>query len=62
MTSHDIRDNMNEMFDNLEYCKYRDCLHIKEDGCSVIEKVKNKEILESRYNNYKIFIERCDKK
>jgi ribosome biogenesis GTPase len=62
MTARDIRDNMNEMFDNLDYCKYRDCMHIKEDGCMVKEKVENKEILPSRYNNYKIFIERCDKK
>ena len=61
MTKKDIRDNMNEMFDNLENCKYRDCMHIKEDGCSVKEKLKNKEILLTRYENYKLFIERCDK-
>ena len=52
----DIRDNMKEMFDNLEFCKYADCMHIKEDGCQVIELVKNKQILESRYNNYRNFI------
>lgn len=57
MSSIDIRDNMKEMFDNLEKCKYDDCMHIKEDGCRVIEMVKNSEILESRYNNYKNFIE-----
>ena len=51
-----IRDNMKEMFDNLEYCKYSDCMHINEEGCHVIELVKNKEILESRYNNYISFI------
>ena len=62
MTKQDIRDNMNEMFDDLEFCKYRDCMHIKEDGCAVKAKVESKEILQSRYNNYKIFIERCDKK
>jgi len=61
MTKIDIRDNMNEMFDNLELCKYRDCLHIKEDGCIVKQKVEHDEILSSRYKNYKIFIERCDK-
>ena len=49
---------MQEMFDNLEYCKYRDCMHIKEDGCKVKEKVNNKEILLSRYENYKNFIEK----
>lgn len=57
MTKIDIRDNMKEMFDNLHYCKYRDCMHIKEDGCEVKEKVSKKEILSSRYENYKNFIE-----
>lgn len=52
----DIRDNMKEMFDNLEKCKYRDCMHLKEEGCCIKKMVENKEILESRYNNYKAFI------
>ena len=58
MTNMDIRDNMKEMFDNLHFCKYSDCVHIKEDGCYVKELVERKEILESRYNNYKNFINR----
>ena len=53
-----IRDNMIEMYENLSECKYRDCMHIKEDGCAVKRKVENGEILISRYNNYKSFIER----
>ena len=57
MEIQDIRDNMKEMFDNLHYCKYRDCMHISEDGCRVIEMVNNGEILLSRYDNYKYFIE-----
>ena len=57
MNKVDIRDNMKEMFDNLHYCKYRDCMHIKEDGCVVKEKLNTGEIFESRYNNYKQFIE-----
>ena len=56
MSKLDIRDNMNEMFDNLHNCKYRDCLHIKEDGCYVKKLVEEKEILESRYENYKNFL------
>ena len=51
-----IRDNMKEMYDNLDDCKYRDCMHIKEDGCAVKKKVETGEILQSRYNNYKSFI------
>ena len=57
MSSMDIRDNMKEMFDNLDYCKYRDCMHIKEDGCQVKNLVNSKDIIISRYDNYKYFIE-----
>lgn len=53
-----IRDNMKEMFDNLEYCKYQDCMHVSEDGCHVIELVNNNKILKSRYQNYLNFIKR----
>ena len=33
-------------------CKYQDCNHDKEDSCSIKENVINKNILESRYQNY----------
>ena len=56
MTKIDIRDNMKEMFDNLEYCKYRDCMHIKEDDCYVKKLLEENKILSSRYDNYKSFI------
>lgn len=56
MTKLDIRDNMKEMFDNLEKCKYRDCMHIKEDDCEVKALVEEGKILLSRYENYKSFI------
>ena len=56
MTKYDIRDNMKEMFDNLHECKYRDCMHIKEDGCKVKQLLAEGTILKSRYNNYKLFI------
>lgn len=39
-------------FDN-DNCKFRDCKHINEIGCRIKEQVSNKEILESRYENYK---------
>lgn len=38
-------------------CKYKDCMHIKEDNCSVKNAVKEKKILMSRYENYKKFID-----
>lgn len=56
MTKIQIRDNMKEMFDNLEFCKYRDCMHINEDDCQVKKMVEENKILLSRYENYKSFI------
>lgn len=58
MSRMDIRDNMRDMFDNLEHCKYRDCMHLKEDGCMVKKMVEKGEILESRYLNYCKFVEK----
>lgn len=52
----DIRDNMREMFDNLDKCKYRDCMHYKEDGCYVKSLVNNNVIMKSRYDNYISFL------
>lgn len=56
MTKEDIRNNMKEMFDNLDNCKYRDCMHIKEDDCSIKKMLQKGKILPSRYDNYKKFI------
>lgn len=49
---------MREMFDNLHYCKYRDCMHVREDGCYVKELVDSGKIMKTRYDNYKYFIEK----
>lgn len=58
MTNIDIRDNMKEMFDNVHNCKYKDCMHIKEDGCYVKALLEENKILKSRYDNYKNFLNR----
>lgn len=58
MSPIDIRDNMKEMFNNLDKCKYDDCMHVSEDGCAIKEMLKKNEILESRYQNYRQFIGR----
>lgn len=42
---------------NSNKCKYMDCSHTCEQGCSVIAAVKNGEISNSRYNSYKIMYE-----
>jgi ribosome biogenesis GTPase / thiamine phosphate phosphatase len=56
MDRSDIRDNFKEMYDYLDECKYRDCMHDKEDGCRVKELVRDGKILRSRYDNYIMFI------
>ena len=38
-------------------CKYRDCMHINEDGCKVIDRIGD-DILPSRYENYIKFLRR----
>lgn len=37
-------------------CPFKDCMHLKENECNVIKEVNNKNILASRYENYKNFI------
>ena len=58
MTKEDIRDNFVEFNKYKEFCKYKDCLHEFEQNCEVKNKVKEKVILESRYQNYLKFIKR----
>lgn len=59
MTKNDIKDNFIE-FNNYS-CKYRDCMHIKEDECEIKNKVQEGKIISSRYNNYVKFIEEKEK-
>ena len=54
----DIRDNFIEFNEYREFCKYRDCMHNKEDECEVKKKVEDGTILKSRYENYLHFIEK----
>ena len=56
MTPALIRDNFIEFNQYKDKCKYRDCMHYKEDKCEIKDKVKTKEILKSRYDNYINFI------
>ena len=53
-----VSDNTKEMFDNLSNCKYRDCLHFKEDGCYIKNLVEEEKILSSRYVNYLSFLKK----
>lgn len=58
MTNMDIRDNFIEFNEYIDLCKYRDCMHDKEDACGVKEAVKIRKIIKSRYDNYLKFIKR----
>lgn len=62
MDKNDIKDNFVEFFENQDKCKYKDCVHLKEDGCYVKELVKEGIIRQTRYENYKKFIQSLDEK
>ena len=55
MTNADIRDNFIEFNEYREDCKYKDCMHNKEDECAIKSEIDNN-ILKSRYENYLNFI------
>lgn len=56
MNKASIRDQFKEFEMYKEYCKYKDCMHDKEDHCMVKDKVEDGTILKSRYENYIQFI------
>ena len=58
MKKEDIRDNFIEFNEYKEICKYKDCMHLKEDDCEIKRKVDSGNILKSRYENYKNFLDR----
>lgn len=62
MNKKDIKDNFIEFYKNENKCKYQDCLHLKEDGCYIKEMVENNQIRNSRYENYKKFIDSINEK
>ena len=58
MTSGDIRDQVPEFEKYKEECRYKDCMHDKEDACKIKALVEDHTILPSRYQNYLKFIGR----
>lgn len=54
MTKEDIRDSFVE-FKNYN-CEFKNCMHLKEKKCMIKESVEKNQILQSRYENYKKFI------
>ena len=56
MTKEDIRDNFIEFNKYRDLCKYKDCMHDKEDDCEIKNKINDSTILKSRYINYLKYI------
>ena len=56
MNKEDIRDSFKEFNKYRRFCKYNDCMHIKEDDCKIKSLVEEGLILKSRYDNYVNFI------
>ncbi|MFD1204103.1 MULTISPECIES: ribosome small subunit-dependent GTPase A [Sporosarcina] len=52
----ELRDTFIEMAETAHECKFRGCLHLKEPGCAVKEKVETGEILPHRYEHYVQFL------
>lgn len=51
-----------EIFEYGKDCKFHNCLHINEPKCSVLQKVQETSIEESRYNTYLKLIEEAENK
>lgn len=62
MSKQDIRDNFADFELYRDTCKYKDCLHDKEDQCHIKELVTNGTILQDRYENYLKFLEQIPEK
>ncbi len=58
LSKSDIRDQFVEFNQYRHLCKYKDCMHRKEQHCMIKEKVEDGTILKSRYDNYLNFIEK----
>lgn len=56
MSKEDIRDNFIEFNKYRDECKYKDCMHDKENECEIKQQVNNSTILNSRYQNYLKYI------
>lgn len=47
-----LETTFDKIFSLSQHCKFKDCTHINEIGCSVLEAVENGEIDKSSYENY----------
>lgn len=52
MDSHTVADGFIEFDPFIGACKFRDCKHVDEPGCAIIQAVDNNEISRSRWSSY----------
>ncbi|AVH74615.1 ribosome small subunit-dependent GTPase A [Weissella koreensis] len=55
MKARDLTKYFREINQYSSQCRFRGCVHLNEPNCAVKEAVDNGEIMQSRYNNYKLF-------
>ena len=60
MQKEEIGHYFREIFKESHNCRYRDCLHMGEPGCAVIEAVNERRIAESRYESYISLLGDCE--
>ncbi len=48
----ELAESFREFGDCIGECKYKKCTHLREEGCAVLEKVKNGGISKSRHDSY----------
>ena len=48
----DLPNTMRDFRTHLGSCRYKKCTHTKEDGCAILEAVKNREIAPSRHESF----------
>jgi len=58
----DLAHSFVEFFELSSNCKYNGCLHLNEPNCAVKKALEKGEILSTRYENYKQFIEEIRKR
>ena len=48
----DLPETFREFRESIGECKYKKCTHLCEDGCAIVERVKNGDIASSRHESY----------
>ncbi len=52
-----LQNYMPEIAEYADYCKFRDCRHLNEPECKVLEALHDDKIAKERYHSYKVFLQ-----